>query len=131
MIKKLTLAALVVSLSACTAIPLPLIGQSHDSQPTAQNNKIEDVQAGKEVHTSYGTVIDIDPSKRKEKQSLLSSIQSRIQDGLATNKTVELVLHMEDTNRIIKITEQTNETFKLGERVKLIGTGKDFARVTH
>lgn len=53
-----------------------------------------------------------------------------IERGLSNSKAVEIVLKMEDTGSTISITQKTDEKFVVGQRVQLIGTDKNNARVT-
>ncbi|KAB0640628.1 glycine zipper 2TM domain-containing protein [Burkholderia stagnalis] len=52
-----------------------------------------------------------------------------IERVLSNNKAIEIVLKMEDTGATVAITEKTDEKFQVGQRVQLIGTDKNNARV--
>ena len=52
-----------------------------------------------------------------------------IERALSNNKATEFVLKMEDTGATVAITEKTDEKFAVGQRVQLIGTDKNNARI--
>ncbi|WP_205191362.1 glycine zipper domain-containing protein [Burkholderia sp. LMG 13014] len=56
-------------------------------------------------------------------------IGQAIERNLSNNKATEFVLKMEDTGATISITEKTDEKFQVGQRVQLIGTDKNNARI--
>ena len=53
-----------------------------------------------------------------------------IERAASNSKALEIVLKMEDTGSTISITQKTEEKFAVGQRVQLIGTDKNNARVT-
>lgn len=52
-----------------------------------------------------------------------------IERALSNNKAIEFILRMEDTGATVAITEKTDEKFQVGQRVQLIGTDKNNARI--
>ncbi|WP_175849416.1 glycine zipper 2TM domain-containing protein [Burkholderia cepacia] len=58
-------------------------------------------------------------------------IGQTIEKAISKNNGVEITLRMEDTNKLITIREKTDEKFAVGDRVKLMGTSGEDARVTH
>ncbi|HDR9188636.1 TPA: glycine zipper 2TM domain-containing protein [Burkholderia vietnamiensis] len=56
-------------------------------------------------------------------------IGQAIERNFSNSKATEFILRMEDTGATISITEKTDEKFAVGQRVQLIGTDKNNARI--
>ncbi|CAD9228056.1 Outer membrane lipoprotein SlyB [Burkholderia cenocepacia] len=56
-------------------------------------------------------------------------IGQAIERNFSNSKATEFILRMEDTGSTISITEKTDEKFAVGQRVQLIGTDKNNARI--
>ncbi|AQQ43290.1 glycine zipper 2TM domain-containing protein [Burkholderia cenocepacia] len=56
-------------------------------------------------------------------------IGQAIERNFSNSKAIEFILRMEDTGTTISITEKTDEKFAVGQRVQLIGTDKNNARI--